>query len=103
MFITEKREIEAKMAEAVWLDPEFAHRLQTNGVDALKEIGVHVSDGLQVTLHEDTDDHVHFQVPQNPVPGWGGIDEEFVLAVTSPEVAYLTPTTACTCCSACTC
>lgn len=59
-----RADVEARLANAIAVDPEFANRLIANPHHALKELlGVDVPESINITIHEESLTDVHLTIP----------------------------------------
>lgn len=59
-------------------DTEFAGKFDANPASTLKEIGISIPDGANVTLHRNTNVDIHLVMPKNPVEN---LSEDFLGSV----------------------
>lgn len=56
----------SKMIERTWSDPEFKKRLMEDPVAGLKEAGLEVPEGVEITVCEATPTHTFILLPPQP-------------------------------------
>ena len=59
-------------------DQEFANKLDSSPTSTLKEMGITVPDGANVTMHKNTSKNIHLVMPSNPAKE---LNEDFLSGV----------------------
>jgi hypothetical protein len=69
----ETRKAWAKIVAKAWVDETFKSKLLANPKEVLKENGIDIGKEIQVKVHENTAQSVHFILPEKPK---GNLTEE---------------------------
>ncbi len=65
----QRKDIETRIIQRAWQDPEFHQRLLTDPRQAIEEeIGEALPDGLEITVLEETDRSLFLVLPPYPMP-----------------------------------
>ena len=95
--MTEDRNAMADLFAACWKDDALKARFMSDPKAVLAEYGIHVADGMDVTVLENSDNTVHITLPAPPEGAQKLTNEELASAAGGTNLAQCNPTTNFTC------